>query len=116
MGQVQDKVRGEASAPSTSGGPPSAQPRPIATDALGRELQVGDRVVWGAGGRRSHGIRWGTITAIVPSPYAPGLPYVKIKGAPGIHGNTVLDRLCVRINAETAAHLLDEGTWPTSTS
>lgn len=45
-------------------------------DRLGTEIKVGDRVVWGAGGRRMFGLRVGEVLEILP-----GSPkeYVKCK-------------------------------------
>lgn len=50
---------------------------PEALDLLGRKLGVGDHVVWGAGGRRTHGIRHGFVKEILPD------GRVKASGYPG---------------------------------
>lgn len=52
-----------------------------ALDLLGRKIGIGDHVVWGAGGRRTHGIRHGFVKEILPD--GGGLFRVKTSGYPG---------------------------------
>lgn len=62
-------------------------------DFLGQDIKVGDRVVWGAGGRRTHGIRVGEVTAVVPGNVT---DYVVVKATQeGSRGGTMFPRQVV---------------------
>lgn len=75
-------------------------------DFLGRDLQVGDHVVWGAGGRGTAGIRRGYISLLIPAtgndPHSDRVRTTKAAGSYG-HGQETWAHSVVKVDPPEGA-------------
>lgn len=61
------------------------------TDFLGAALKEGDHVVWGVGGRRTHGLRQGHIVSLL---LLNGRWWLRVKGVGSPGGEKRAERVC----------------------